>query len=105
MGDHGAPKAVANQKKHFPGARLRANAESKKGVKYQNADGSPLQTRGEFDVPFSTEANHHQMATFTDADVMFPIFSLWGITEADNLVTLGNMEAQFCMSTRARSTT
>ena len=88
MGDSGASVAMANHAKHFPGAAKRQTAESKSGVTYQNADGSPLKNKGEFDVVFKTEVGHVRKATFTDAAVMFPIFSLGGVTEADNTVTL-----------------
>ena len=88
LGDSGATIAVANHKKHFPGATTRPSEASKKGTTVSNADGTPLKPSGEFDVPFTTIAGHQRQVCFQDAPVMFPILYLGGIADADNRITL-----------------
>ena len=88
LGDSGASTCVADKNKHFPGAKIRPSAASSKNITYQNADGSPIPNRGEFDVPFTADAGHKRKAVFQDAPVMFPIISLGGVADAGNTVTL-----------------
>ena len=88
MGDSGSSIKVADHEKHFPGARLRESEASRKGVAYQNADGSPLPNRGEFDVDFTTDEGHKRRATFQNASVMMPIPSLGEIADNESDVVL-----------------
>ena len=83
MGDSVSTIKVANHAKHFPGAKLRESEASRKGIAYQNADGSPLPNKGEFDIEFTTDAGHHRKSTFQNADVMMPICSLGEFADND----------------------
>ena len=76
MGDSGSSIKVADHAKHFPGAKLRENEASRKGLKHKNADGSPLPNKGEFDVDVETDEGHERRAAFQTANVTMPILSV-----------------------------
>ena len=77
----------------FPG-RVCPSAWSLAGRGYRAANGTRIANLGQVTVPFSTAEGHHCAIPFQVAPVEQPLLSVAHLTEAGNIVTLGDKDGK-----------
>ncbi len=77
----------------FPG-RVSPSPWSRAGRGYRAANGTRIANLGQVQVPFSTAEGHRCQIPFQVAPVEQPLLSVAHLTEAGNLVTLGDKDGQ-----------
>ena len=82
--DSGSSIHAASHAKHYKGATLK-NRHKKTG--YHAANGSPIKTEGEIEIPFTVNEGHDGTVTYINANVDMPILSTNGLAKDQNRIS------------------
>jgi hypothetical protein len=86
----------------FPG-RVSPSPWSRAGRGYRAANGSRIANLGQVQVPFSTAEGHRCQIPFQVAPVEQPLLSVAHLTEAGNVVTLGDKSGKVVNATTGKT--